>query len=208
MGTGIDTIIYSISNICGTDRDRITDTVFSVPVADSILGESSVCAGDTIVVTDSAGSGIWTSSNTLIATVSSDGAIAGIAAGTASISYTVTTPCGAATAVLELAVSPASMCSTGIKSAPASGGMDISVEPNPNNGVFLIKGTSGASNDEDVTVEITDMLGQRVFRTKFLALKGNMNEQIILSHSIANGVYMLNIVSGAGNKVFQIVVQH
>jgi len=84
---------------------------------------------------------------------------------------------------------------------------DINVIPNPNKGTFVIKGSLGSLADEEVSMEITDMIGQVVYRNKVMAKNGKLNEQVTLAKTIANGMYILSLHSGADNKVFHIVVE-
>ncbi len=53
-----------------------------------IAGSSSVCAGDTITLSDATSGGVWSSNNTQVATVSGTGNVTGAGAGSAEISYT------------------------------------------------------------------------------------------------------------------------
>src|SRR6185437_5262290 len=43
---------------------------------------------------------------------------------------------------------------------------DITVLPNPNKGAFTVKGSLGTNNDEELTLELTDLLGQVVYNHK------------------------------------------
>lgn len=64
------------------------------PLPASITGSSSVCMGSSVAYTSTSIGGIWTSGGIAIATVgSTDGIVAGIAAGTANITYTLPTTC-------------------------------------------------------------------------------------------------------------------
>jgi trimeric autotransporter adhesin len=71
-----------------------TETV--TPMPSSISGSSSVCVGNTLSLSDSVTGGIWISSNTAVATVSSGGIVYGVSAGTDIISYTIGSACGVA----------------------------------------------------------------------------------------------------------------
>jgi uncharacterized protein YjdB len=83
---------------------------------------------------------------------------------------------------------------------------DIRLMPNPSKGTFTVKGTLGAA-DEEVSLEVTNMLGQVIYRTSVQARNGELNERIDLGNSIANGMYILNLRSGAEQKVFHIVIE-
>ncbi len=84
---------------------------------------------------------------------------------------------------------------------------DIKLIPNPNKGVFTIKGTLNTTADEDVSIEITNMLGQVVYTTKVQARNGDLNERVQLGSSVANGMYILNLRSGSDKQIFHIVVE-
>jgi type IX secretion system substrate protein len=84
---------------------------------------------------------------------------------------------------------------------------DLKVVPNPNKGTFMLKGSLGTTMDEDITVEVTDVLGQVVFSDKFTAKNGDVNEQIQLTGATANGMYLLTMHSGVETRVFHVVVE-
>jgi hypothetical protein len=84
---------------------------------------------------------------------------------------------------------------------------DINVLPNPNKGEFVIKGSLGSINDEDVSLEITNMLGQVVYKNEVVAKNGKLNEKVTLSGNLANGMYILTLRSATDSKVFHIVVE-
>jgi len=95
---------------------------------------------------------------------------------------------------------------TGVQQITAGGG-DIKLVPNPNKGIFTVKGTLGTTDDEEVSLEVTDMLGQVIYRSNVLARNGSINESVDLGHGLANGMYMLNLRSGSDNKVFHLVIE-
>ncbi len=79
--------------------------------------------------------------------------------------------------------------------------------PNPNKGSFVVKGTLSTTTDEEVTLEITNMLGQVVYTNKVMSHGGAINEHIQLNSSIANGMYLLNLHSESDNAVFHVVIE-
>jgi len=104
--SGTVNISYSVTGTCGT-----TTVVHSVAVSSSttpaaISGPSTVCAGDSIFLTDATSGGIWSSSSTATATVgSAGGLVIGVSAGTVDITYSVTGACGTGYAVQTVTVS-------------------------------------------------------------------------------------------------------
>jgi hypothetical protein len=83
---------------------------------------------------------------------------------------------------------------------------DIRLIPNPNNGVFTIKGTLGTT-DATVNIEITDMLGQIVYTGNTQAIKGKLDQQIHLENTLANGVYLLSLKTQNETKIFHFVME-
>jgi hypothetical protein len=111
--------------------------------------------------------------------------------------------CGSQSASASLSVH---LADVGVKPVTTNGS-DISVLPNPNKGVFTIKGTLGTATDEEVTLEITNMIGQVIYNNKVMAHAGNINEKIQIGKNIANGMYILNVRSAVANNVYHIVVE-
>jgi uncharacterized protein YjdB len=71
-----------------------------------ISGTHLVCIGTTTTLSESGSGGTWSSSATGIATVSSTGVVSGVTPGTATIFYTVSTPCGGGSATYVMTVTP------------------------------------------------------------------------------------------------------
>ena len=94
----------------------------------------------------------------------------------------------------------------GVQQYTANNG-DIRLQPNPNTGTFTIRGTLGIVSDEELTIEVTDMIGQVVYSNKVMVRDGKINEQIRLNGTLTNGMYLLNLRSASDNKVFHFVVE-
>ena len=84
---------------------------------------------------------------------------------------------------------------------------DIRLIPNPNQGTFSIKGTLGTTADEEITMEVTDILGQVVYKNKVLVHNGIIDQNVQLSTTLANGMYMMNLRSGSDSKVIHFVIE-
>jgi len=100
---GMDTFSYAVTNICGVATAIKIMTINPLPVAGAITGDSAVCSGAAILLTDPASGGVWSSGSG--AAMVSGGIVFGISAGTAAISYIVTNMCGTATAVQSVTIS-------------------------------------------------------------------------------------------------------
>jgi hypothetical protein len=94
---------------------------------------------------------------------------------------------------------------TGIKTIGIAG--NVRVVPNPNKGAFTVTGNLSGDTDEEVSLEITNMLGQVVYNNKTIAHNGVINEQVQLNNTLANGMYLLNLSSGTDHKVFHFVIE-
>lgn len=81
----------------------------------------------------------------------------------------------------------------------------ITVFPNPNKGMFNIKGSLGSTINGPVPVSVTDMLGRTQYDGVVSAVNGNIDAQIQAGH-LAAGVYLLTIHSGEGDVVAHFVV--
>lgn len=96
--TGIDTLIYSVTNSCGIASTSKIITVNPLPAAGSITGLSVICATIPTTFNDITIGGTWYLMDSAIATVSNTGIITGFLKGTDTIKYIVTNICGSASA--------------------------------------------------------------------------------------------------------------
>jgi len=91
VAAGTATITYSTG--CGTNA-TLAVTVNALPAVAAINGATAVCVGGSIQLSNATAGGVWTSSASATAGVSGSGSVTGVAAGTATISYSVTNSCG------------------------------------------------------------------------------------------------------------------
>jgi hypothetical protein len=85
--------------------------------------------------------------------------------------------------------------------------IDVKLLPNPNKGTFALKGSVGTTADGEVTIEITNMLGQAIYTGSAKSSQGVIDEHIQLSNTLANGMYILNLRTEGGTKVFHLVIE-
>ena len=88
----------------------------------------------------------------------------------------------------------------------SNGNSDVKLIPNPNKGDFSIRGTVGTI-DEEVSVDVVNMIGQVVYTGKITAQNGAIDQHIQLGNNLANGMYILNLHSVAGNTIFHFVIE-
>jgi hypothetical protein len=104
---GSTTIRYSINPPgCGTISATVTVNVYAYPTVAGITGGSKICPSSSLQLVDPTNGGVWSSSNTSVATVSTSGLVSTLASGTAVISYKVTENGCATTVNNNLTVSP------------------------------------------------------------------------------------------------------
>ena len=91
IAPGTTMVTYTLASGC------YVDTIITInPNPLPINGTLTVCVGLTTTLTDATGGGVWTSSNTAVATVGSSSGVVtgvGVAGGTATITYTLLTGC-------------------------------------------------------------------------------------------------------------------
>ena len=105
IATGTTMITYTLGDGC-----IATDIVTVYPVPTAITGTTTVCAGSSITLSDGVAGGSWSSDNIGIATISASGAVTGVSAGTADITYSFTSGC---LSVTTITVNPVPLAITG-----------------------------------------------------------------------------------------------
>ena len=83
---------------------------------------------------------------------------------------------------------------------------NVSISPNPNNGVFTLTCTS--SKNAGVTIEITNLIGQIVYSDNALFQKGKISTELVLNRTLSNGTYFLRINSDSCVTTIPFVIQN
>jgi len=198
VGTsGTINITYSLGYGSGCIATAVKPITVHTPAppahGTTVGGTVMVSIGTAVNLEDEVTDGIWSSSNTDVAIVEG-GVVTGVTPGVANITHTVTNSNGdVSTSVTPVVVN----------SIP----MDVRVVPNPNNGIFTVKGIMGTTQDVEVTLEVTDVLGQVIYNNKVIANGGRINETLSLNNTLVNGMYMLNIRTTTEQKVFHFVIE-
>jgi uncharacterized delta-60 repeat protein len=84
-------------------------------------------------------------------------------------------------------------------------GFDGNIYPNPNGGEFTIAFSN--SLDENATITITNLQGQLVYAEKLSSQENQMNLSVSLNPALVDGIYYVNIRSGAQVITKQFVMQ-
>lgn len=85
--------------------------------------------------------------------------------------------------------------------------MDLRLMPNPNKGIFSVRGTVGTIADGDAAIEVIDILGQTVYKGSATIRGGQVNEEIHLNNALANGMYTLRFSLGGEMVTFHFVLE-
>ncbi len=93
--------------------------------------------------------------------------------------------------------------SVGVAQVTAAGALHVF--PNPNGGEFTIRGEIG-NVDGDVVMGLHDVLGRDVYSKITRAANGYLEEQIKLPKQLTDGVYLLTIRVGDGQRSIKLVV--
>jgi hypothetical protein len=185
---GTAKIVYTVTNVCGTDKDSVVLTVHPVVDAGVINGNDTVCVGFTTLLTNAVTGGTWSSASPTIAGVSAGGVVAGVLAGSATIRYIVTNVCSADTATFTITVMPAAFCST--KVLPVATGVRFNLYPNPTNGSLNIE--SGV--DGKLTIYTID--GKMI---ETINITQPLTATLLPAH-LSTGVYMCRFVGADGSS--------
>jgi len=130
---GADVVQYTVTNTCGTNT--VSGMVYVEQPATAITGGDTVCYATASILYDSTFGGIWTSSNTDVATIDSAlGAVIGMAIGTVTITYTVHNVCGLSHVTETLHILRTSLCDSLDQVKNTSSQTTINIYPNPTNG--------------------------------------------------------------------------
>lgn len=140
VAQGTTTIIYTVGSTtaCGTSSATHSVTVNPLANAGEISGTTTVCAGlSTTLISSGSVGGTWSSSNPAVATVNStSGVVIGVAAGNATINYTVTNICGSTTASVPVTINPVANAGTISGATSVCVGSTINLSSNVSGGTW------------------------------------------------------------------------
>jgi len=109
---GADTIVYTVTGVCGSSTATHPVTVNALPETSPITGSTELCIGQVITLATTPHGGTWSNDASGVATVSATGEVTGVVAGTAIISYTRTNSCGSASSTKEVTVNALAVAGT------------------------------------------------------------------------------------------------
>lgn len=184
---GLDTIIYSVTNYCGTESVTKAITVNPIPTTPTISGSSVVCVGHTIDLLGIPASGLWSVASGNISVVA--GAVTGISEGVDAAIYTVTNSCGSASTTYPIMVVPKSDCEavTSVANDMADSPASIRIYPNPSNGQFTVEVPEAGK----AQLRITDLSGREIENTNIIVNQDHKASYV--ANNILNGICLLTV---------------
>ncbi|MBL7691203.1 MAG: Ig-like domain-containing protein [Flavipsychrobacter sp.] len=189
VAPGTAVISYTRTNLCGSSSATVEVTVHALAVAGSVTGIDSICIGDTTVMVNSVGGGVWLSNADWIAKVfNASGIVEGLFPGKADIMYVVSNSCSSDTARHTIVVKTQLECETGVAGVEHAT-PNFRLYPNPATAsVNIESGSAGV-------LEIYALDGRMV---KSVKVEGR-SAVISLSDSLAAGVYMCRFTGTDGS---------
>ncbi len=199
LTAGVATFTYALSTEC---MAYTTFVINPKPTPPTFITGSEVCLDSTIILQGFPAGGNWVSSNTH-AGITGQGNITGLAPGTDTIYYSAIVPCGIDSTSWTVNVVQCDFSNTPFLSKTCTAKM----YPNPAGDEFTVLGQTGTPYDVSVNIQITDMLGQTVYRNTTVAHNGDIDQQIQLGYQLANGSYIMSLHSDVYSTVCPIVLK-
>ncbi len=198
VAPGVTILTYRLPSVCYTTH---TLTVNPAPDAGTLSGAPSVCVGFNTTLTSSSLGGTWSASNAFATVGSLSGLVTGVALGLDTITYTVTTACGTASATRTIEVVNAMMCSTGAGAVAQIAGSEIIISPNPSKGLVTLE--LSTPTNESAQIVITNLFGQVV--KEFNVYTNQRNEVLLLNQPA--GIYYISATAGGRNFYTKVLLQ-
>ena len=146
---GNSLIHYTVTaNGCTTEK-TIPVTVKPLPIVAPITGATNVCVGATISLSDVTPSGVWSSSDPLIASVNETGVVTGLKAGAVSINYAVTSGGCTNTSTSVIAVNAMPIVDPILGNTTFCSGTTSQLSCSPANGIWSSSNTGVVSIDQN-----------------------------------------------------------
>ncbi|MBX2905497.1 MAG: Ig-like domain-containing protein, partial [Taibaiella sp.] len=172
-------------------------TVNASPSAGVITGSSIVAPSSSVSLSASISGGVWSSSDTATATITSGGLASGVLTGIVTISYTVTSGSCSSYALHSLVVASARPGNTSVKMLDEA--LLFSVYPNPTSGGFNIQ------SDATGRLTVFSIDGRVVVESKLDA----GNTALYMPLGSATGVYVLRFAGDDGTvKTSKLIYNH
>ena len=187
VGTDSFTVVMNDGTTAASTTVNIN--IIPQPVAGNITGSTNTSDGHSVSLTaaNADANGVWSSSNTDIATIDQAGNVTGISNGMVNVSYTVTNGCATKSATASIVIISDEVAA----SKPL-------LYPNPNNGTFQYEFVS--NKDEQLVLTVTDVTGRIVYTLSISATTGANFATITLPSGIPNASLLTVHLSNKNTK--------
>jgi len=201
VSTGSDTIIYSITNSCGTASTTFTIAVLTLPMEGTITGLQTVCIGLADTLTGVPAGGAWssTNANASVGSGALSAIITGISAGLDTVGYGFTNSCGSVTASYPVTVISCDSISRVNTPVIFSKG-NIILVPNPAREEITIENLPAGG----CKVNIYDVAGKEI---SLGALKVSGDNIVVDIANLVSGIYEVEITDAFGMKMVRRLVK-
>jgi uncharacterized protein YjdB len=180
--TGSATISYAVTNVCGTTTISTSMMVNPLPDAGVITGSTTACVGATTTLSDTAIGGSWSSGDNTIATIdAATGVVTGVAIGSVTITYDLTTGCGTSLATTTISVGTTPVVGAISGSSSFCAGVGVTLADTSTGGVW---------SSADTTIATVDAAGNVI---------GIAGGTVNISYSVTN-------TCGTASAVFPVTV--
>lgn len=85
---------------------------------------------------------------------------------------------------------------------------NLAVAPNPSKGTFTVRGTIATSADGNIALQVVNMLGQVVYNTTATTNGGQLQQEVTLDNNLPDGIYLLQVSTGAAKSSHQLMIKH
>lgn len=178
VSAGLDTVLYTLTNSCGSVTDMKAISIDTPLSAGILSGSDSVCMGHDITIATTSTGGVWSAVN-MLGTITTAGVFSGIAAGRDTVIYMVSNVCGTDTAQKVVTIVN---CNEGVDN---QGGYTNQVwfYPNPTEDIVYISALADIAS-----VQVYDITG------RLLSSADNKGRSATVRlGQFADGVYLLHI---------------
>lgn len=206
---GTDTVIYTISNVCGIFNTIYPVTIigFTIPSVIITATPPTIIAGeyDTLVAHLTGGGGItygyqWQKNNVNITGATDSVYISNTFSNGDSVTCFIHNgPCNFETFTWTYI----RFHNDGIKDIGMSSVLHLT--PNPNKGEFFLEGFVPSDNNE-VSIEINDVFGRVVYKDVLTIEHNRIYKHINTGDNLANGVYFLHVTDSDVNKIIRFAI--
>ncbi len=192
LATGLDTLVYVVTNECGEGDAGKFLVVESKPTP-SVTAPNPFCVTKPDTAWGLPGGGIWSATDTSLfdTALVHNGIFKAVMSGTDTLLYTVSNYCGSVTDSLPVHIFTKAQCDSvnGISEFADRDTDGFSIFPNPSNGTLHI--AVNTANGQPFNIAILNTLGQKVWAQTYNAAKNSSSFVVELEDHLKSGFYYI-----------------